>query len=254
MPIPSGIAGRGSVLSDTGSSVHSDASHIAIRSSDIKRHFRRGEYTVRAVDGITLDVHSGELVGIVGTSGSGKTTLLNLVGGLDTPTDGHLEVMGQRLDALDSRGLALYRRSVIGIVFQSFQLLPAQTAFENVALPLVLQNVARRERRSLVETALERVSLIDRMDHLPSELSAGQQQRVAIARALVKQPRLLLADEPTGNLDSRTSVEILGLLQRLNHEQQLTVVLVSHDETAVEQIADRVLRIEDGRLVAGGSP
>jgi ABC-type lipoprotein export system ATPase subunit len=232
--------------------VHSDASHIAIRSSDIKRHFRRGEYTVRAVDGITLDVHSGELVGIVGTSGSGKTTLLNLVGGLDTPTDGHLEVMGQRLDALDSRGLALYRRSVIGIVFQSFQLLPAQTAFENVALPLVLQNVARRERRSLVETALERVSLIDRMDHLPSELSAGQQQRVAIARALVKQPRLLLADEPTGNLDSRTSVEILGLLQRLNHEQQLTVVLVSHDETAVEQIADRVLRIEDGRLVAGG--
>jgi ABC-type lipoprotein export system ATPase subunit len=234
--------------------VHSDASHIAIRSSDIKRHFQRGEHTVRAVDGITLDVHSGELVGIVGTSGSGKTTLLNLVGGLDTPTDGHLEVMGQRLDALDSRGLALYRRSVIGIVFQSFQLLPAQTAFENVALPLVLQNVARRERRSLVETALERVSLIDRMDHLPSELSAGQQQRVAIARALVKQPRLLLADEPTGNLDSRTSVEILGLLQRLNHEQQLTVVLVSHDETAVEQIADRVLRIEDGRLVAGGSP
>jgi putative ABC transport system ATP-binding protein len=245
--------GRGSVLSDTGSSVHSDASHIAIRSRDIKRHFQRGEYTVRAVDGITLDVRSGELVGIVGTSGSGKTTLLNLVGGLDTPTDGHLEVMGQRLDALDSRGLALYRRSVIGIVFQSFQLLPAQTAFENVALPLVLQNVARRERRSLVETALERVSLSDRMDHLPSELSAGQQQRVAIARALVKQPRLLLADEPTGNLDSRTSVEILRLLQQLNHEQQLTVVLVSHDENAVEQIADRVVRIEDGRLVTGGS-
>jgi putative ABC transport system ATP-binding protein len=234
--------------------VQPSASHIAIRSRDVKRHFRRGEYTVRAVDGITLDVHAGQLVGIVGTSGSGKTTYLNLVGGLDTPTDGHLEVMGQRLDALDDRGLALYRRTVIGIVFQSFHLLPAQSAFENVALPLALQNVPTRERRSLVETALERVSLIDRMDHLPSELSAGQQQRVAIARALVKQPQLLLADEPTGNLDSRTSQEILGLLQRLNHEQRLTVVLVSHDELAVGHIADRVVRIEDGRLATGEEP
>jgi putative ABC transport system ATP-binding protein len=236
-----------------GSVVHSDTSHSAIRSRDVKRHFRRGDHTVRAVDGITLDVPAGELVGIVGTSGSGKTTLLNLIGGLDTPTDGHLEVMGRRLDALNARDLALYRRTAIGIVFQSFHLLPTQTAFENVALPLVLQDVARRERCPRVETALQRVSLADRMDHLPSELSAGQQQRVAIARALVKQPRLLLADEPTGNLDSRTSQEILGLLQQLNREHQLTVVLVSHDEHAVERIADRVVRIEDGRVVTGRS-
>ncbi|MGD8726064.1 MAG: ABC transporter ATP-binding protein [Gemmatimonadales bacterium] len=209
---------------------------------------------VCAVDGITMEVERQELVGIVGTSGSGKTTLLNLIGGLDTPSSGHLEVLGQRLDALDSHGLALYRRATVGIVFQAFHLLPARDAFGNVELPLLLQNMPRRDRRPVVEAALERVGLADRMDHLPSELSAGQQQRVAIARALAKAPRLLLADEPTGNLDSRTSQEILALLAKLNREQQLTIVLVSHDEEAVGRIAHRMVRIEDGRLVEGGRP
>jgi len=225
----------------------------AIRCTDVKRHFQRGEHTVRAVDGITMEVGAGELVGIVGTSGSGKTTLLNLIGGLDTPSSGHLEVMGQRLDSLDSHGLALYRRATVGIVFQAFHLLPARNAFENVELPLLLQNVSRRDRKPLVEAALGHVGLADRMDHLPSELSAGQQQRVAIARALVKQPQLLLADEPTGNLDSRTSQEILTLLQQLNRERQLTVILVSHDEEAARRITHRTVRIEDGHLVNGGS-
>jgi putative ABC transport system ATP-binding protein len=206
------------------------------------------------VDGITMEVAPGELLGIVGTSGSGKTTLLNLIGGLDTPSSGHLEVMGERLDSLDSRELALYRRSTVGIVFQAFHLLPARNAFENVELPLLLQNVTRSDRKPLVEAALERVGLGDRMDHLPSELSAGQQQRVAIARAFVKRPRLLLADEPTGNLDSRTSHEILELIQELNRDGELTVILVSHDEDAVRQIAHRMTRIEDGHMVDEGTP
>lgn len=208
---------------------------------------------VRAVDGITLQVADGELVGIVGTSGSGKTTLLNLVGGLDTPTSGHLEVLGQRLDSLSGRELALYRRSTIGIIFQAFHLLPARNALENVELPLLLQNVSRAERAHRVMAALERVGLADRIDHLPSELSAGEQQRVAIARALVKRPRLLLADEPTGNLDSRTSDEIMRLIRGLNREEDLTVILVSHDEGAVRRIAHRTLRIEDGRVADGGA-
>ena len=201
-----------------------------------------------------MEVAPGELLGIVGTSGSGKTTLLNLIGGLDTPSSGHLEVMGERLDSLDSRELALYRRSTVGIVFQAFHLLPARNAFENVELPLLLQNVTRSDRKPLVEAALERVGLGNRMDHLPSELSAGQQQRVAIARAFVKRPRLLLADEPTGNLDSRTSHEILELIQELNRDGELTVILVSHDEDAVRQIAHRMIRIEDGHMVDEGTP
>jgi len=226
-------------------------SDLAVRCAGVERHFVRGEHTVRAVDGITLDVHRGELVGIVGTSGSGKTTLLNLIGGLDTPSAGHLEVMGQRLELLGRRALALYRRTTVGIVFQAFHLLPARSAFGNVELPLLLQDVMPNERRPLVNAALDRVGLTTRADHLPSELSAGEQQRVAIARALVKQPRLLLADEPTGNLDSRTSQEILQLIQELNREHALTVVLVSHDEGAVGRIANRVIRLQDGRVAVG---
>jgi putative ABC transport system ATP-binding protein len=225
----------------------------AIRSHDLKRHFRRGEHTVRAVDGVTFEVETGEFFGVVGTSGSGKTTLLNLIGGLDTPTSGRLEVMGHPLDSLDSRGLALYRRNTVGIVFQAFHLLPAHSAFGNVELPLLLQNVPPSERKRRVEAALEQVGLDSRLDHRPSELSGGEQQRVAIARALAKQPRLLLADEPTGNLDSRTSKEILELMHQLNREYDLTVVLVSHDETAVRAIAHRMIRLEDGQVVQAGA-
>jgi putative ABC transport system ATP-binding protein len=219
----------------------------------LKRHFQRGEHAVRAIDGVTFEVNAGEFFGIVGTSGSGKTTLINLIGGLDTPTSGHLEVMDQRLDSLDSRGLALYRRHTIGIVFQAFHLLPAQSAFGNVELPLLFQNISPADRKSRVESALEQVGLDLRLDHLPSELSGGEQQRVAIARALAKQPKLLLADEPTGNLDSRTSKEILELIQRLNRDSGITVVLVSHDESSVRQNAHRMIRLGDGRIVQDGA-
>jgi len=220
----------------------------AVRCHELKRHFARG-YTVRAVDGITLEVNHGDLCGIVGTSGSGKTTLLNLIGGLDTPTSGYLEVMGQSLEALDSRRLALYRRITVGIIFQAFHLLPARNAIENVELPLMLQNIPPKEREGKAREALEQVGLGRRGDHLPSELSGGEQQRVAIARALVKKPSLLLADEPTGNLDSRTSKEIMDLIQSLSRDQGLTVILVSHELESVNRITDRVVRLEDGRVV-----
>jgi len=200
------------------------------------------------VDGIDLEVGEGELVGVVGTSGSGKTTLLNLLGGLDTPTGGTLEIMGHSLNSLDARELAYFRRTVIGIIFQVFHLLPARTALENVELPLMLSEVPRARRRELAEAALDDVGLSERIDHLPSELSGGEQQRVAIARALVKEPELLLADEPTGNLDSATSRDIMDLIHRLNQDHGLTIVLVSHDQAEVGRIADRIVNLEDGKV------
>ncbi len=201
------------------------------------------------MDGLDLEIDPGELFAVVGTSGSGKTTLLNLIGGLDTPSSGSIAVMGRELGALDERQLALYRRTTVAIIFQAFHLLPERTALENIELPLMLQNVPAAERRRRAEEVLERVGLANRADHVPSELSGGEQQRVAIARALIKQPRLLLADEPTGNLDSRTSREILELIAGLNREDGFTIVLVSHDETAMEQIADRLIRLSDGRAI-----
>ncbi len=204
---------------------------------------------MRAVDDLDLEVAPGELFAVVGTSGSGKTTLLNLVGGLDTPTAGIIEVMGQELGALDERQLARYRRTVIGFIFQAFHLLPERTASENVELPLMLQNVPAPERQRRAREVLERVGLGGRADHVPSEMSGGEQQRVAIARALIKRPQLLLADEPTGNLDSRTSREILDLVAGLNRDDGLTIMLVSHDEAAVGLIAGRLIRLEDGRKV-----
>jgi len=227
---------------------------VAVRCRELKRYFTRAGYTVPAVDGIALEVKVGELFGVVGTSGSGKTTLLNLIGGLDTPSAGYLEVMGRSLESLGGRELALYRRSTVGTIFQVFHLLPARTALENVELPLMLQNVALQERRGRAVTALQQVGLEARADHRPSELSGGEQQRVAIARALAKNPKLLLADEPTGNVDSRTSQEILELIHQLNRGHGLTVILVSHDEEGVRRIADRIVRLEDGRIVGEGRP
>jgi putative ABC transport system ATP-binding protein len=224
----------------------------AVHCSELQRHFTRAGDTVRAVDGISLGIDVGELFGVIGTSGSGKTTLLNLIGGLDTPTAGYLEVMGQSLVSLNKKELALYRRTEVGTIFQAFHLLPARTALENVELPLLLQNIIPSERKEIALGALEQVGLAARADHRPSELSGGEQQRVAIARALAKDPRLLLADEPTGNLDSRTSRETLELLQFLNRDRALTVILVSHDEQGVGRIADRMVRLEDGRVVEEG--
>ncbi len=225
----------------------------AVHCAVLQRHFTRAGYTVRAVDGISLEIEIGEFFGVIGTSGSGKTTLLNLIGGLDTPTSGFLEVMGQSLVMLNNRDLALYRRTIVGTIFQAFHLLPARTALENVELPLLLQNIIPSRRKDMALDALNLVGLAPRADHRPSELSGGEQQRVAIARALAKNPRLLLADEPTGNLDSRTSREILELLQHLNCDRGLTVILVSHDEQGVGKIADRIVRLEDGMVVWEGA-
>jgi len=229
-----------------------DPAGTAVHCSELQRHFTRAGYTVRAVDGISLEIEIGEAFGVIGTSGSGKTTLLNLIGGLDTPTSGVLEVMGQSLESLNKRDLALYRRTAVGTIFQAFHLLQARTALENVELPLLLQNIVPPLRKDMALDALNLVGLASRADHRPSELSGGEQQRVAIARALAKNPRLLLADEPTGNLDSRTSREILELLQRLNRERGLTVILVSHDEQGVGKIAERMIRLEDGKIVRNG--
>ncbi len=228
---------------------HTDPAGKAVHCSELQRHFTRAGYTVRAVDGISLEIEIGELFCVIGTSGSGKTTLLNLIGGLDTPTSGYLEVMNQSLVSLNNRDLALYRRTAVGTIFQAIHLLPARTALENVELPLLLQNVIPAERKEIALNALDQVGLAARADHRPSELSGGEQQRVAIARALAKDPRLLLADEPTGNLDSRTSREILELLQHLNGDRGLTVILVSHDEQGAGKIADRMVRLEDGRVI-----
>jgi putative ABC transport system ATP-binding protein len=223
----------------------------AVHCSGLQRHFHRAGGTVRAVDGIDLTVPDGSFFGVVGTSGSGKTTLLNLIGGLDTPTGGHISVFGRPLETMDEIERARHRRRTVGIIFQASHMIPSRTALENVELPLLIDGSPPDERRERARLALERVGLEERGDHRPDELSGGEQQRVAIARALVKQPRLLLADEPTGNLDSRTGGGILELIAALNRGEGLTVVLVSHDERAVATFADRSVRLFDGRIVEG---
>ena len=239
-------------MTTAASHIEPDA-RVAVRCQDLKRHFLLAGRSVRAVDGVSMQVERGELLGVVGTSGSGKTTLLNLIGGLDTPTDGSLEVFGTHLETLDERARALYRRDRVGIIFQTFHLLAARSALENVELPLMLRNVPPGERREAARSALGHVGLEERSDHRPDELSGGEQQRVAIARALVKRPDLLLADEPTGNLDSTTSREILDLIRNLSRDHGLTVLLVSHDEGAVDRIAGRSIRLRDGQVVGEGA-
>jgi putative ABC transport system ATP-binding protein len=185
---------------------------------------------------------------VTGASGSGKSTLLNLLGGLDTPSSGTIEIEGRRISEMSREELAVYRRSGVGMIFQSFNLIPGFSALENVALPLVFAGVAKKERRERAREELARVGLEARAAHRPSELSGGEQQRVAIARALVNRPRLILADEPTGNLDSRTSREIVSLLAELNRRQGLTVIMVTHEESLAREFAGRGVRLHDGRV------
>ena len=200
------------------------------------------------LEGVSFEVRAGEAVAIVGMSGSGKSTLLGLLAGLDAPSSGRVRVDGHDLDALDEDGRAALRGRLIGFVFQSFQLLPAMTALENVALPLELAGVEDAEAAS--RRMLERVGLADRMDHYPKQLSGGEQQRVAIARAFVGRPPLLFADEPTGNLDTATGAQVIDLLFELNRESGATLLLVTHDE-ALTRRCSRVLRLAAGRLVNG---
>jgi len=221
-----------------------------LRARGLARVHRVGANEVRALQGVDLDLAHGEFVAIVGVSGSGKSTLLHLLGGLDTPTEGSLEVDGRDLAQMSSRERTLYRRTVAGFVFQSFYLVPTRTALDNVALALTFQGVYGTERKRRARAALERMGVEARGDHLPYQLSGGEQQRVALARAVVHRPQLLLADEPTGNLDRTNARAVIDLLGETRRALGTSVVLVTHDEEMARAAADRILRLRDGRVIA----
>ena len=228
-----------------------------VRTVGLTRRYKMGDAFVDALRGVDLTIARGEFVALVGPSGSGKSTVLNLIGGLDRPTSGQVWINGIELSASDERTLTRHRRQHVGFVFQSFNLLPRLTAEENVALPLMFGGVPEKERRAQARALLERVGLGPRLTHRPTQLSGGEQQRVAIARALVGQPALLLADEPTGNLDTTTGAEIMALLKELNQDQRsarspgrrrgLTLLVVTHDPE-VAAFADRVVKLRDGQV------
>jgi len=214
----------------------------------LSRHYRRGPSEVQAVDNVTLQINRGEFLGITGASGSGKSTVLNLVAGLDTPTSGHISFAGTTLDSLSRRELSRHRGLRIGMVFQSFNLIAHLSAQANVAMALLFDGTPRSERHERAAELLRQLGLANRMDHRPADLSGGEQQRVALARALVKQPELLLADEPTGNLDHENSLQISALLKERN-EQGLTVVMVTHNLELARDCCSRIVRMQYGRLV-----
>jgi len=225
---------------------------MAVRAEQVSRHYEMGSAVIRAVDDVTLDVRVGEFVALLGSSGSGKSTLLNLMAGLDRPTGGAIFANGRNLSELSSLELARYRSRTVGMVFQSFNLLPRMTLEENVELPLRLAEVDRAERGKRVQEALERVRLEKRLTHRPSELSGGEQQRAALARALVNRPTLLFADEPTGNLDSTTGESIMLLLKEIQQKLGMTIVMVTHERPLAERFADRIAALADGKLLTDG--
>jgi putative ABC transport system ATP-binding protein len=225
---------------------------VAVRADQVSRHYEMGTAVIRAVDEVTLEIRSGEFVALLGSSGSGKSTLLNLMAGLDRPTGGAIFANGRNLSELSSLELARYRSRTVGMVFQSFNLLPRMTLEENVELPLRLAEVDRGERTARVQEALERVRLEKRLTHRPSELSGGEQQRAALARALVNRPTLLFADEPTGNLDSATGESIMLLLKEIQQKLGMTIVMVTHERPLAERFADRIAALADGKLLTDG--
>jgi putative ABC transport system ATP-binding protein len=220
-----------------------------IRIVDLCRHYQMGETVIRAVDGVSLQVGAGEFVALLGSSGSGKSSLLNLIAGLDRPTSGTVTVEDKDLARLSREELAKYRLRTVGMVFQSFNLVSRMTLSENVELPLRFAEVDRGQRDNLTRQALERVGLSGRTNHRPSELSGGEQQRAALARALINQPRLLLADEPTGNLDSHTGTEIMNFIRQFNESLGMTVVMVTHERALAERYARRMIFLADGKLI-----
>jgi putative ABC transport system ATP-binding protein len=225
---------------------------VAIRTENVCRHYAMGPAVIRAVDGVSLEIARGEFVALLGWSGSGKSTLLNLIAGLDRPTSGAVIVQGRNLAGMSSEELARYRRHTVGMVFQAFNLIPTMTLEENVELPARFAEAERAERMTRVREALERVGLAARSHHRPSELSGGEQQRAALARALVNRPSILVADEPTGNLDSKTGTEILNLIQEFNRLLGMTVLMVTHERPLAERYAQRLIFLADGKLAANG--
>jgi len=225
-----------------------------IQAEAVSREYRLGETVIHAVNGISLTVQRGEFLALLGSSGSGKSTLLSLLAGLDRPTSGAIRVQERNLSELNAEELARYRRETVGMVFQSFNLLPRMTLEENVELPLRLAEVDRNEREPRVSEALERVGLGPRKRHRPSELSGGEQQRGALARALVNRPTILFADEPTGNLDSVNGEQILLLMREFQNSLGMTIIMVTHERPLAERFANRIAVLSDGRLVSEGEP
>lgn len=223
-----------------------------LQAESVSREYRLGETVIRAVDSVSLKIEKGEFLGLLGSSGSGKSTLLSMMAGLDRPSSGSIRVQDRNLAELDADDLARYRRETVGMVFQSFNLLPRMTLEENVELPLRLAEVDRQQRASRVAEALERVGLGARRQHRPSELSGGEQQRGALARALVNRPAILFADEPTGNLDSVNGEQILLLLREIQNSLGMTIVMVTHEKPLAEKFANRIALLSDGRLVSDG--
>ncbi len=221
-----------------------------INITNLTRYFRMGEQVVRALDGIDLRVMPGEFLAVMGPSGSGKSTLLYLIGGLDRPTGGEMRVNQREITQLDENDLASYRGKEVGFVFQAFHLVPTMTALQNVEFPMIFSGVTPQQRHTQALSLLERVGLGDRTGHKPSELSGGQQQRVAIARALANDPRIILADEPTGNLDTQTGREVMALLGQLNREEHRTIIIVTHDPS-MSAYATRTIHLLDGKITDG---
>jgi putative ABC transport system ATP-binding protein len=221
-----------------------------IKLENLTKKYRMGDDVINAVSGINLEIKEGEFVALVGPSGSGKSTMMHIIGGLDTPTSGKVIVDGQDLTRASDKQLSKYRNNKIGFVFQAFNLHPTYTATENVALPLVFSKVSRKNRMKLAAEALETVGLAERASHRPNQLSGGERQRVSIARALVTQPKIILADEPTGNLDSNNGKLVMQLLSQLNREKGITLIIVTHD-MGIASVAGRIIQMRDGKIIEG---
>lgn len=227
-----------------------DAGEVLVKLNNVGKTYKKGKETVKVLSNLSLEITRGDFLALMGPSGSGKTTLLNLLGGLDSPTEGELIIAGQRIDKFSTSQLTRWRARHVGFIFQFYNLMPVLTAERNVELPLLLTNLSKKQRMQHVAAALELVGLADRAHHYPSELSGGQEQRVAIARAIVSDPDLLLCDEPTGDLDRTTADEILGLMQELNQRQQKTIIMVTHDPRAADH-AKQTLHLDKGSLITG---
>lgn len=218
---------------------------VIVKANGLKKYYGKGETLVKALDGVDLEIERGKFTAIVGTSGSGKSTLLNMLGGLDVPTEGSVQIGGQELSRLNSEQATIFRRKQIGFIFQNYNLIPVLTVWENIIFPITLDG--RRPDKKFIMEVVQFLGLDSRLDTLPNNLSGGQQQRVAIARALASKPSLILADEPTGNLDSKTSDDVVGLLKVTGSQFRQTIVMITHNPDIAAQ-ADRIIRIEDGKI------